>query len=60
MGNIDLLGIILILAGCLLVYGSGIIIRLLHGKKDDSIILVIKLAGLAAGVAGCMKIFKVF
>lgn len=60
MGNVDLLGIVLILAGCLLVYGAEKIIKLINRKKSDSTILVIKLAGLTIGAAGCLKIFKVF
>lgn len=60
MENVDLLGIVLILTGCLLVYGAEKIIRLVKSKKSDSTILVIKLAGLTVGAAGCLKIFKVF
>lgn len=60
MENVDLLGIVLILTGCLLVYGAEKIIRLVKSKKSDSTILVIKLSGLTVGAAGCLKIFKVF
>lgn len=60
MDKVDLLGIILILAGCLLVYGADGILKLIGTEKSDSKALAIKLAGLAVGAAGCLKIFGIF
>ena len=60
MEKVDLLGILLILAGCLLVYGAERILNFIRANKRDSIILAVKLAGLSVGAVGCLKIFGVF
>lgn len=60
MNKVDLLGILLILAGCLLVYGTEGILKLISSEKNDSMVLAVKLAGLTVGAAGCLKVFGVF
>ena len=60
MEKVDLLSIMLIVAGCLLVYGAESILKLFKTKKSDSAVLAVKLAGLTVGAAGCLRIFGVF
>lgn len=59
MQRVDLLGLLLLILGSIMVYGSKYIIRMFNWKLEDNKVVLFKLAGLTIAIIGIFRIFEI-
>lgn len=57
--NIDILSVVTLVVGAFMVYGSGIILKIIKAENDQKKMLAIKSIGLGIAAIGFLRLFEI-